>query len=85
MLVQGGLLSAADRDHHHRDHRDHSGLGATTAADNDGVAAFAAKFANLEDVAGQLMSVAQDQNGCRFLQRKFDEGGAASIEKVGRG
>ena len=28
------------------------------------------------------MSVAKDQNGCRFLQRKFDEGGAASIGAV---
>jgi pumilio RNA-binding family len=25
------------------------------------------------------MAVAQDQNGCRFLQRKFDEGGATAI------
>ena len=28
------------------------------------------------------MSVAKDQNGCRFLQRKFDEGGAAAIALV---
>ena len=26
--------------------------------------------------------MAKDQNGCRFLQRKFDEGGAASIAMV---
>ena len=30
----------------------------------------------------QVLSVAKDQNGCRFLQRKFDEGGAASIAMV---
>ena len=29
-----------------------------------------------------MLSVAKDQNGCRFLQRKFDEGGAASIAMV---
>ena len=28
------------------------------------------------------MAVAKDQNGCRFLQRKFDEGGAAAIQAV---
>ena len=30
----------------------------------------------------QVMSVAKDQNGCRFLQRKFDEGGPAAIQAV---
>ena len=28
------------------------------------------------------MTVAKDQNGCRFLQRKFDEGGPIAISKV---
>lgn len=28
------------------------------------------------------MAVAKDQNGCRFLQRKFDEGGPAAIQAV---
>eukprot|EP00983_Pelagomonas_calceolata_P115740 1160230-Pelagomonas_calceolata.AAC.4 len=30
----------------------------------------------------QVLSVAQDQNGCRFLQRKFDEGGAGAVAVV---
>lgn len=28
------------------------------------------------------MAVAKDQNGCRFLQRKFDEGGATAVGAV---
>eukprot|EP00210_Caulerpa_lentillifera_P000590 g571.t1 len=40
------------------------------------------KFNSIEEVVGQVIQVAQDQNGCRFLQRKFDEGGAQSIAKV---
>ena len=40
------------------------------------------RFQNLEEVVGQVMQVAQDQNGCRFLQRKFDEGGAAAVAVV---
>lgn len=44
--------------------------------------AFASKYASLEEVQGKVVEVAQDQNGCRFLQRKFDEGGPASISLV---
>eukprot|EP00775_Hariotina_reticulata_P010966 gene10966-11121_t len=49
---------------------------------DEGIAHFSARFLNLEEVSGQLMSIAQDQNGCRFLQRKFDESGAAAIAVV---
>lgn len=37
---------------------------------------------NCLQVVGKVMEVAQDQNGCRFLQKKFDEGGPASISLV---
>lgn len=30
----------------------------------------------------QVVALARDQNGCRFLQRKFDEGGASAIGQV---
>ncbi len=40
------------------------------------------KYSTLEEVVGNVLSVAQDQHGCRFLQRKFDEGGAAAIALV---
>jgi hypothetical protein len=33
-------------------------------------------------VVGNLLEAAQDQNGCRFLQRKFDEGEATAIKVV---
>ena len=36
----------------------------------------------LEEVVGQLLIVAQDQAGCRFLQRKFDEGGVEAVSVV---
>lgn len=41
-----------------------------------------AKYERLEDIKGKVSEVAQDQAGCRFLQKKFDEGGPASIEVV---
>lgn len=40
------------------------------------------RYATLEEVAGKVAEVAQDQNGCRFLQKKFDEGGPAAISMV---
>eukprot|EP00889_Picochlorum_renovo_P000872 jgi/Picre1/27902/NNA_000865.t1 len=40
------------------------------------------KYENLSEVKGKVAEVAQDQAGCRFLQKKFDEGGAAAIDVV---
>ncbi|KAK9804147.1 hypothetical protein WJX73_005118 [Symbiochloris irregularis] len=50
--------------------------------EDEAVGPFASRFASLEDMRGQVMLVAKDQNGCRFLQRKFDEGGATAIGAV---
>lgn len=36
----------------------------------------------LEEAVGQVFIVAQDQAGCRFLQRKFDEGGPEAVSIV---
>eukprot|EP00798_Chlamydomonas_sp_ICE-L_P021447 gene21447-28415_t len=43
---------------------------------------FASKYESVDEVVGKLMYVAQDQNGCRFLQRKFDEQGPAAVAVV---
>ena len=34
------------------------------------------------NIAAQVLTIAKDQNGCRYLQRKFDEGGATAISVV---
>jgi hypothetical protein len=36
----------------------------------------------LDDVVGQLATLAKDQHGCRFLQRKLDEGTSATATKI---
>lgn len=40
------------------------------------------KYEKLSDLKGRVSEAAKDQAGCRFLQKKFDEGGPASIEVV---
>ncbi|KAF5840878.1 hypothetical protein DUNSADRAFT_15246 [Dunaliella salina] len=84
-----------DRDHHHHhhhseghhgrdrrrnDHRDHRG--GDSGDPGDSSAPYTYKYSTLDEVVGQVLSVAQDQNGCRFLQRKFDEGGAGAVAVV---
>ena len=39
-------------------------------------------YEKLTELKGKVADAARDQAGCRFLQRKFDEGGPASIEVV---
>ncbi len=75
------LCVPRDHGHHDRDGRgDRRGGHNRDHAHSDNGADF--KLQTLEEVNGQLLSVAQDQNGCRFLQRKFDEGGSAAIATV---
>eukprot|EP00246_Nothoceros_aenigmaticus_P016368 TRINITY_DN739_c0_g1_i1.p1 TRINITY_DN739_c0_g1~~TRINITY_DN739_c0_g1_i1.p1 ORF type:complete len:401 (-),score=70.00 TRINITY_DN739_c0_g1_i1:932-2134(-) len=40
------------------------------------------KYTTLEEVEGRIYSIAKDQHGCRFLQRKFDEGGPDDVQKI---
>ncbi|CAM6082228.1 unnamed protein product [Calypogeia fissa] len=40
------------------------------------------KYNTLEEVEGKIFSIAKDQHGCRFLQRKFDEGGPEDVQKI---
>lgn len=40
------------------------------------------KYTSLDEIKGQIYSTAMDQNGCRFLQRKFDEGSPEDVEKI---
>ncbi|KAJ8574033.1 hypothetical protein K7X08_010544 [Anisodus acutangulus] len=36
----------------------------------------------IDDFAGRIYLMAKDQNGCRFLQRKFAEGTSEDVEKI---
>jgi len=40
------------------------------------------QYETLEQIMGKVAEVARDQVGCRFLQKKFDDGGAAAIDVV---
>jgi len=50
--------------------------------EDDGTGRNGTRFNSVDEVVGQVLSVARDQNGCRFLQRKFDEGGESAIAPV---
>ncbi|XP_043713189.1 putative pumilio homolog 8, chloroplastic [Telopea speciosissima] len=39
-------------------------------------------YSSLEDLRGQMVAVAKDQHGCRFLQKKFEEGTMEEIEMI---
>lgn len=40
------------------------------------------RIAHLSELSGRTLAVARDQNGCRFLQRKFDEGGSSAVAEI---
>jgi len=47
-----------------------------------GVANSGVAFERVQDAVGNVLAVARDQNGCRFLQRKFDEEGLEAVSLV---
>ncbi|CAI5468116.1 unnamed protein product [Closterium sp. Yama58-4] len=40
------------------------------------------KYSSLDEVEGQMAVIAKDQHGCRFLQRKFDEGSPEEVARI---
>eukprot|EP01018_Ginkgo_biloba_P014812 Gb_24858 [translate_table: standard] len=40
------------------------------------------KYTSLDEVQGRIYFIAKDQHGCRFLQRKFDEGSPEDVQKI---
>lgn len=40
------------------------------------------EYKTLEEVQGRINIIAKDQYGCRFLQRKFDEGSPGDVQKI---
>ena len=39
-----------------------------------------ARFGSVGECLGQIATLARDQHGCRFLQRKFDEDGVEAVD-----
>lgn len=40
------------------------------------------KYTSLDEVEGRIYCIARDQHGCRFLQKKFDEGRPEDVQKI---
>eukprot|EP00899_Mesostigma_viride_P004092 jgi/Mesvir1/13684/Mv02120-RA.1 len=60
------------------------GDGGKQNGEGKGGAVSSAKYISLEDVQGRIYQIAKDQHGCRFLQKKFDEGGEREVEIIFR-
>ena len=39
-------------------------------------------YKSLAEIEGRIFSIAKHQYGCRFLQKKFDEGAKEDVEKI---
>lgn len=61
---------------HYRDRNDRSNRKNTVETSP------ATKYTNMEEVIGRIDTLAKDQYGCRFLQRKLDEGVSADIDAI---
>jgi hypothetical protein len=40
------------------------------------------KYTSLKEVEGRIYGIAKDQHGCRFLQKKFEEGVFEDVQKI---
>eukprot|EP00898_Chlorokybus_atmophyticus_P007317 jgi/Chlat1/7587/Chrsp63S09150 len=40
------------------------------------------RYNSLDEVVGRIYQIAKDQHGCRFLQKKFDEGGPQEVAVI---
>jgi hypothetical protein len=40
------------------------------------------KYTSLKEVEGHIYGIAKDQHGCRFLQKKFEEGVFEDVQKI---
>ncbi|MCO5579724.1 hypothetical protein L7F22_033584 [Adiantum nelumboides] len=40
------------------------------------------KYTTLKEIEGHIYGIAKDQHGCRFLQRKFEEGVSEDVHKI---
>jgi pumilio RNA-binding family len=53
------------------------GVGVDSAAE---AAEMDARFGSVQECLGTIATLARDQHGCRFLQRRFDEDGADAVD-----
>ncbi|KAL5708633.1 hypothetical protein ACHQM5_019404 [Ranunculus cassubicifolius] len=57
-------------------------INASSIGGNDNEKSQTPKYDSLDEVTGKIYLIAKDQNGCRFLQKKFADGPAEDIEKI---
>jgi hypothetical protein len=54
----------------------------STTSSDDGKDGKKAKYTNISEVIGKIYSMAKDQHGCRFLQRKLEEGNTDDLDAI---
>ncbi|KAF6140699.1 hypothetical protein GIB67_013992 [Kingdonia uniflora] len=76
LIIQGEALNYL------RNKRHHHPRASTPINNGDNPSALPLKYNSLSEVRGYIYFIAKDQNGCRFLQRKFDEGGSQELQII---